>query len=65
MYCSFFCARLLRRVARIDADGDDVELLADVELQLRQRAGRPLEHHAAEHRAAVVHEVEEHRTCRS
>src|SRR2546422_662862 len=53
--------RLIRHVARIDTDGDHVKLFPHIELQLGQRAGDPFHDHAAEHRAAVVHEVEEHR----
>src|ERR1041385_35114 len=50
-----------RGVARIDADGDDLVLLAGIELQRGERGDDALHDHAAEHRAAVVHEDEEER----
>ena len=52
---------LLGRVARIDADRDDVELFADVESQLGQAIGDAVHDHRTKHRTAVVHEVEQHR----
>ena len=52
---------LFGRVARIDADGDDVELFADVETELGERVGDAVHDHGTEHRAAVVHEVEQDR----
>src|SRR5579859_7375835 len=53
--------RALRGVLRVDADGDDVELLAHGPLQLVQRLHRRVEHEAAEHRARVVREDEDRR----
>ena len=53
--------RQLRRLLRIEAHGDDVELLADAELQHAQRARQAVQHLRAEHRALVVHERQDHR----
>ena len=50
-----------RAFPRVDADRDDVELLADVEVQHLQRAGDAVEHLRAEHRALVIHQREQHR----
>jgi hypothetical protein len=46
---------------RIDADRNDVELLADVEVEHLQRAGHSVEHLGAEHRALVIHHRQQHR----
>ena len=50
-----------RAFPRVDADRDDVELLADVEVQHLQRAGDAVEHLRAEHRALVIDQREQHR----
>ena len=57
----FLGRRLRRHVTRIDAHGDYVEFLSHVELQFGERAGDAFHHQAAEHRTAVVHEVEHDR----
>src|SRR5260370_41851439 len=46
--------RLLRRLAGIDADDDDIEVLARRELHHLERAGKTVQPFGAEHGAAVV-----------
>ena len=58
---------LLRRgecggFARIDAHGDELEVLAGVEGQLLQRGNRAVEHEGAQHRAVVVREHQNDRS---
>src|SRR5690606_18766275 len=55
------CLRDLRRIARVDADGEDDELLPDGPRLPRQHAARAVQHEAAEGRAGVIDEVEEDR----
>src|SRR5439155_22247063 len=50
-----------RSLARIDADNDDIELIAGAELQVLQALDKPVEHERAEHRAFVVTEHEHDR----
>ena len=45
-----------RRVARIEADGDDLEILAGLEREHVERAREPVDDERAEHRAVVVRE---------
>ena len=49
-------------VFRVDADDDDVEVLAGVERQGLQRAGHAVQDLRAEHRALVIREREHHGT---
>ena len=49
-----------RSFARIEADGKDVELVADIELQHSQRALQSAEDFSTEHGALVVDEVQDH-----
>ena len=50
-----------RGLARVEADGDDVELLAGGLLEHAQPAHQPVEDLGAEHRALVVDEGQHHR----
>ena len=50
-----------RRFLRIEADGDDVEFVADIELHHLHGAGQSGERFAAEHGAVVVDEVQDQR----
>ena len=51
----------LGRLLRIEADGDDFEFVADVELHHLHGAGQAGEGFSAEHGAVVVDEVEDQR----
>src|SRR5262245_19178849 len=51
----------LRRLLRLEAHRDDLELLAHVEAQHRERAGEAVERERAQHRALVVHQRQHHR----
>ncbi len=51
----------LRRIARIEAHRDDVEVLPDRKVQRAQRARQPVEHLGAEHRALEVVQRQDHR----
>ena len=53
--------RELRGLLRIEAHGDDVELLANAEFEHAERARQAVQHLRAEHRALVIHEREDHR----
>ncbi len=48
--------RELRRLLRLEAHGDDLEVAARIEGEHLERAGQPVERHRAEHRALVVRE---------
>src|SRR4029079_6959270 len=55
-------ARQLRRIPRIETHGDDVELLADREIQRAERARQPVQDLGAQHRALEVVQGQDHRT---
>src|SRR6266446_5494148 len=57
----FLGGRHLRGFAGIEADGENVELVADVELQHSERALQSAEDFSAKHGALVVNEIEDHR----
>ena len=57
----FLCGGDFGRFSRIEADGDDVELVADVELDHLHRAAEAGERFSAKHGAVVVDEVEDQR----
>ena len=49
----------LGRITRIEADGNDVELIADVECQIAQAVRHTVQDQRAEHRAAVIDRSED------
>ena len=60
--CRLLAPRQLRRLARIEAHRDDVELLADREVQHADGAHQSVEDLRAQHRALVVGQHQNHRT---
>ena len=53
--------RELRRLTRVEADGDELELASGVERERAQRPHEAVQHERAEHRTAVVDERQDHR----
>src|SRR5207244_5938266 len=53
--------RELRRLTRVEADGDELELASGVERERAQRPYEAVQHERAEHRTAVVDERQDHR----
>src|SRR4029077_19103916 len=53
--------RQLRRLARIEADGQHIELLAGIEVDGLEPAHQAIENLRAKHRAAVVDRRDDHR----
>ena len=50
-----------RRVVRVEADGDDLEILARIQRHHAERARQAVDHLRAQHRAVVVREHHHHR----
>ena len=56
-------SRIVRRLVRIEAYGDDFVILARRKLQHAQRAGLAYQLFAAKHRAGVINQVQNHRAA--
>src|SRR5215471_11394973 len=57
----FRSARILWRFARIEADREHVEILADIKFHRLQSAGQAAQDLAAQHRAFVINQVQDDR----